>query len=466
MSVGGKEPAEDYYEKGISLIKTSKPDYEEPITWFKLAIEKNPNLIKAWHWLGNSYFYKKDYDNAIKVYTEVLTKNLTVAQKVNVITNIAISHRHKEEYKKAVEWYENALSLDKKNSSTLNAYAYLLARTGNIQKAEEKIKEAIEIESANPNSPLLLHIHDTIGFILLNKGQHKAAEDEFLKITTIFEADQREKNRQENQTYATALASRGVALLLLRRFTEAIECFTKSLEINKQQNYNLLADTTRGHILTNVGHAFGFLPNGREIRQQKFSEAEEIYMKIIDAPGRTETEKMSAYNGLGVCYGLQERYNDAVDCFDKVIGAYAKKKSIVANTAREYLTAKDITLAYAYRNKGVALINLGKNTRNKELKEKYDTKENYEEAVDCFRKSLNIYPKLATAWNGKGVARLILTDYHKAVNYFKRAKEIMELTNAYYNEGRAYDQEKDFDKAVECFNNAIRIDQVCAGISQ
>ena len=227
--------------------------------------------------------------------------------------------------------------------------------------------------------------------------------------------------------------------------------------MDKQHNNKLLADTTRAHILTNIGHAFGFLGNAEEERQQKFSEAEKLYKKIIEAPNRTDIEKMRAYNGLGVCFGHQEKYEEAVDCFEKVIQANTRNRPLNINTNRDYLTARDITLAYAYRNKGVALINLGKNTKRKEHKEKYDTKKNYEDAIDCFRKSLNIIPRLATAWNGKGVAQFILTDYDRAVNYFRKALEVTELANAYYNEGRAYHQEKDFDKAIECFNNAIRI---------
>ena len=160
--------------------------------------------------------------------------------------------------------------------------------------------------------------------------------------------------------------------------------------MDKQHNNKLLADTTRAHILTNIGHAFGFLGNAEEERQQKFSEAEKLYKKIIEAPNRTDIEKMRAYNGLGVCFGHQEKYEEAVDCFEKVIQANTRNRPLNINTNRDYLTARDITLAYAYRNKGVALINLGKNTKRKEHKEKYDTK-NVDKALKKDKRNETIF---------------------------------------------------------------------------
>jgi len=66
----GKE-AWDNYEQGY--LKFESKDYPAAIELFRQAISLNPNLDKAYYWLGMTYFETKDYHNAVRALEKYLS---------------------------------------------------------------------------------------------------------------------------------------------------------------------------------------------------------------------------------------------------------------------------------------------------------------------------------------------------------------------------------------------------------
>ena len=50
--------------------------------------------------------------------------------------------------------------------------------------------------------------------------------------------------------------------------------------------------------------------------------------------------------------------------------------------------------------------------------------DNYNKAIECYRKAIELDPKYASAWNHMGGAYVQLGDYQKAVECFQKAVEL------------------------------------------
>ncbi|MBP9015136.1 MAG: tetratricopeptide repeat protein [Candidatus Atribacteria bacterium] len=66
----GKDAWENY-EQGY--LKFENKDYSAAIKLFQQAISINPNMDKAYYWLGMAYFETKDYQNAIRALEKYLS---------------------------------------------------------------------------------------------------------------------------------------------------------------------------------------------------------------------------------------------------------------------------------------------------------------------------------------------------------------------------------------------------------
>ena len=99
--------------------------------------------------------------------------------------------------------------------------------------------------------------------------------------------------------------------------------------------------------------------------------------------------------------------------------------------------------ADVWNNKGVALKNLG----------------HYDEAVQCYDRALEVDPKYARAWLNKSVALGNLGRYGKAVQCYDRALEVdPKDADAWYSKGVALDALGRYDEAVPCYDRALEID--------
>ncbi len=97
--------------------------------------------------------------------------------------------------------------------------------------------------------------------------------------------------------------------------------------------------------------------------------------------------------------------------------------------------------AWDHMNRGVSLYNL----------------EKYEEAVDCFDKTLRLHPGYAKAWYNKGNA--LGNRPQEAVICYNKALELdPKNAEAWYNKGNALVQLGDYNEAVISYDKAINLD--------
>lgn len=88
----------------------------------------------------------------------------------------------------------------------------------------------------------------------------------------------------------------------------------------------------------------------------------------------------------------------------------------------------------------------------------YHYLDKYEEAIECYKKSLELNPKKDDAYNNMGTTYRKLGKEQEAIESYKQAIEINPKQNdAYYNMGNAYDDIGKYEKAIELYTKAIEI---------
>jgi len=83
----------------------------------------------------------------------------------------------------------------------------------------------------------------------------------------------------------------------------------------------------------------------------------------------------------------------------------------------------------------------------------------YEKAIECFDKAIELNPNLTKAYINRGNAYYYLEQYEKAIEDYSKAIEIdPDYARAYNNRGNAYRHLKQYERAIEDYNKAIEID--------
>jgi tetratricopeptide (TPR) repeat protein len=97
----------------------------------------------------------------------------------------------------------------------------------------------------------------------------------------------------------------------------------------------------------------------------------------------------------------------------------------------------------AWNNKGTALGQLG----------------NYEEAIKCFDKALEMEPNYAKAWDNKGTAFEKLGNYEEAIQCYDKAIEIQPNdSDTWYNKGIVFYHSGNYEEAIQCYDKALEIE--------
>ncbi|MDR2205125.1 MAG: tetratricopeptide repeat protein [Flavobacteriaceae bacterium] len=86
------------------------------------------------------------------------------------------------------------------------------------------------------------------------------------------------------------------------------------------------------------------------------------------------------------------------------------------------------------------------------------SKGEYQEAIECYDKAIDINPDYAEAYNNKGSALGILGKYEEAIECYDKAIELKpDNAEAYYNKGITLSYLGKYQEAVECYDKAIEL---------
>ncbi|WP_407356845.1 tetratricopeptide repeat protein [Methanolobus sp. WCC5] len=179
------------------------------------------------------------------------------------------------------------------------------------------------------------------------------AEDPEEKIeyfTLILECDHLDPELWSNEAMALVWNNKGIALSFLGRDDEALECFKRSVSLNKN---DVDVWCNMGVILFNIG---------------RYEEAIKCYNRILGIDPCND----NAWINKGDILGMMGKHNEAIECYSKV------HKEIEL----------DNKFAVVWNKKGLAYYGLGK----------------YEDAAECFTRVLKIDPEHVDAIENLKVA--------------------------------------------------------------
>ena len=196
------------YIRGIQLFKLNK--YTDAISYFKKAIEEEPENFDAKYYVALSYFYTDNTLKAEKIALSILSEEpdneyvhfLLSQINFNIENNNKASHHinnaislnpyeadffgqksfiklHQKEYTSALEIADEGLHLDPNNKTCLNARIQALTKLDKKEEASSTIKNLLEEDPENAYS------HANVGWSNLENGENKKALEHFKESLSI-----------------------------------------------------------------------------------------------------------------------------------------------------------------------------------------------------------------------------------------------------------------------------------------
>lgn len=335
-------------------------------------------------------------------------------------------------WKTELSLWEDVTIKSPKNGRGFMNFGLALMAKGDYKNAEINYNKALEL---TPNYPTL---YTNLG-ILKNAMRKKVEAEEFFKKSISLPTS----NQVSYYYYASFLSNNN-------RDTEAIELLEKALNLysghldsqlllfnilHKQQNWEQLASVTKNILETDPTNtnAKKYL----EITQSRKSVLELTEEETLRNP---TPEKLL---NLSLLFFQAQDYNKCIEA--------ARKAIELKNDYPE-----------AYNNIGIAYVNLNEIDKGIEAYQKaLELKPDYELSKNNLNHALSLKNKTnLTAADYINISLQLYNSgkYRECIAAAQKSIEIQPTANAYNNICTAYNQLKEYDKAIEACNKALKID--------
>lgn len=207
----------------IGIIHYNRNDWDKAVSRFDAAIKiatteittvSKSDLSKAYFKRGNAYYYQKLDEKAIADYQEATKLDDKFA---DAYTNIGLIYLDKVDNNAAIFNFTKVVTLTPNDSRAYNNLAWVLAQTGNYNKALVECQKGIEREEQDE---YLAAAYDTCGYIQFNMGGYKSAIISYTEAITLA----KEKDVPSLPEY---YEHRGDAYSEARNYEKAISDYTE-----------------------------------------------------------------------------------------------------------------------------------------------------------------------------------------------------------------------------------------------
>ena len=171
-------PNDHFLQNDLGLVYKAKKKYDLAITHFKRALELEPEYSPARNNLGNAYMAKKDWDTAISQYREV-TEDVLYLTPHYPLTNMGLAYMGKKNYKRAEQYFLEALQLQPNYPNALVGLAKTYMAQGRVPEAILKLEKAVK---RNPESG---YIHFELAEAYRTTMEFKKAHAEYETVITL-----------------------------------------------------------------------------------------------------------------------------------------------------------------------------------------------------------------------------------------------------------------------------------------
>jgi len=429
--------SKDFYEKNpkdptaINLfgsVMLQKSNFLEAKELFLLSTKIDNTNQSSFYNLGISLINLKEFNEALDVFLQAIN----IKESATIYTEIGNIYTKISEEQLAIEYYKNALKIDKKFSKALNNLANIYADIGNHKNAVKFYKEAI---ISQPENSLY---HYNLAFSLFNNGKEESSINYFKKAIEL------------NPRLMPAYIYISQALQKENNYQEAINIL-KQAEVNGHNNA-----TISFHIAVS------------EVQLGKYDDGLSSFEKAIDL----KPDYVEAYNNLGIVWIKKGQYELAIEQFETAIAFDKEHISAINNLGYTLLKTKKNELALETFKESYAL-----NENNIDtvlgLALAYKNNENFDEAIDLYKKASDSGIHQFRANAELADLYLEMNNYEKALKFYinideeERTQQISaKIAECFFNIQDIESFSTHVKKTIKSDKVNIRLASICAYASE
>ena len=362
----------DLYEQGN--YHYDNEEYDKAIEIFKKAVELNHDNEFNWQWLGSSYNQNGQYQEAINSLLKAV--ELNPDDEFNWYW-LGRSYNDNEQYQDAINSGLKATQLNPDYADNWLELGCSYCNNGQYQEAINSLLKAVEL---NPDSDSNWH---WLGISYYENDQYQEAIEPLLKAIELNPND-------------AGLYILGDVYRINGQYEEAIKYLSKEKELNPDGFYSWYE----------LGEAY--LNNGQ------FQEAIETLLKAVEL----NPNNFESWHSLGWAYCNVGEYVAS-------IGAFIEEAKLNYNANAFY----GIGYNFKYVNQ-------------------------YKEAIDAFTTAVELEPDNWLYWDELGKSYYLNEQYEEAVECFEKSIEIGNF-NSKYDLANAYLFLEDYDNAIDSYEKCI-----------
>ena len=189
--------------------------FDKAVEHINIALNNNPTLAEGWYFLGIAYQTRRDNSKAEMYFRNALDIE---PQNIEFILAVTDAMTAENRYTEAIALIDEKGGLVGHDSRLTERKADLFRRLGEYQKAIEFYSNAMELDKSD------LTIREQLGYCYMVTKQFEKAADIFAALSEL-------SNEPRQKNYFNKM--RGIACLRAGRFTQAVDAFNKIAEDNR-----------------------------------------------------------------------------------------------------------------------------------------------------------------------------------------------------------------------------------------
>jgi tetratricopeptide (TPR) repeat protein len=399
----------------LGLFYYNQKDYTKAITWYKLALEKQPESFVYMGNLGLAYEDLGNFAEAEKAYLRAADLNEIDGSSHN---RVGIFYYNQKDYTKAISWYKLALEKQPEYFVYIGNLGLAYENKGDLQEAESAYLHAARLNHTDGSSS------NRVGLFYYNRQEYSRA------IPWYKQALEKEPG---NLVYLENLA---LAYDFENQWSASLPLYEKLLQRSPEDHY---FEFRLGVALYKTGNPLLALEHFIKIKQHISNDL--VYLDYLGNAYELTGDAKEAFN----VYMEALKMAPENDYFNNKVGIQYFNKGDQASLykALDYyqkaINSKPDIAAYHY-NKGLVYSSFD---------------DGFEQAQSAYEKAISIEPYSDLYHNEYGVLLFRNQLYKEAIEEFKKAIELNDSSAVYFtNLGLAYDKLNDVDNSVLAYEKA------------
>jgi len=410
---------------GLGTAYAAEKNWKSAVLSYLHASTYDPENPSLYIKLGNLFYNCGSYNAAAKNYLHSASLGERSAKLYSVIGKC---YERSEQWAKAVNAYEQALSLEKDNSTIVHHLLVIyrdefnnIAKTKVFYKLLQKLNPELADEETESSQKKILQS------LVTNPNLQVSANDKSPKRLS------REEIRQK-QTQGEADRYENLAIISLTNELpkEALKYYKKAISTDEKRTY----------LNKEIAKLYEKEFNELKLAIEYYS----MYLDVCKKPGEEFDAAVSKIKELQIKYNQiesEERNQRRQAELEKERSAREEKRHIIERQKRELEAARKIPQSYD------EVIIEGVNRMEKK---------EYDQARKYFQKAINVNSSFPNAYHNLGLVYFSQTNYTTAVKYFKTAiKKNARYADSYLTLGLTYIKMERPEDATESFTYYLEL---------